>query len=61
MARRPPAPRRGPRIEGGEPGGRHRREDERGLGGQQVEGRQAVAELLAAGRRRVLDVCMAED
>jgi 23S rRNA (guanosine2251-2'-O)-methyltransferase len=26
-----------------------------------VEGRQAVAELLAAGRRPVLDVCMAED
>ena len=33
----------------------------RGLGGEQVEGRQAVAELLAARRRRVLDVCLADD
>jgi 23S rRNA (guanosine2251-2'-O)-methyltransferase len=31
-----------------------------GLGGEQVEGRQAVAELLAAGRRRVLDVWIDE-
>lgn len=29
---------------------------QRGLGGEQVEGRHAVAELLAAGRRRVSDV-----
>jgi 23S rRNA (guanosine2251-2'-O)-methyltransferase len=35
--------------------------DHRGLGGEQVEGRQAVAELLAARRRRVLDVCLADD
>jgi 23S rRNA (guanosine2251-2'-O)-methyltransferase len=33
----------------------------RGLGGEQVEGRRAVAELLAAGRRPVLDVWMSED
>ena len=33
---------------------------ERGLGGEQVEGRQAVAELLAAGRRRVIDVWVDE-
>jgi 23S rRNA (guanosine2251-2'-O)-methyltransferase len=33
----------------------------RGLGGEQVEGRQAVAELLAARRRPVVDVWMAQD
>lgn len=33
----------------------------RGLGGQQVEGRQAVAELLAARRRAVIDVWMAQE
>ena len=33
----------------------------RGLGGEQVEGRQAVAELLAAGRRRVTDVWVDAD
>jgi 23S rRNA (guanosine2251-2'-O)-methyltransferase len=32
-----------------------------GVGGEQVEGRQAVAELLAAGRRGVIDVWMAQD
>jgi 23S rRNA (guanosine2251-2'-O)-methyltransferase len=32
-----------------------------GVGGEQVEGRQAVAELLAAGRRGVTDVWMAQD
>src|SRR4051812_49506422 len=32
----------------------------RGLGGEQVEGRQAVRELLLAGRRRVKDVWIAE-
>lgn len=31
------------------------------IGGEQVEGRQAVAELLAAGRRGVTDVWMAQD
>jgi 23S rRNA (guanosine2251-2'-O)-methyltransferase len=36
-------------------GGRH------GLGGDQVEGRRAVRELLAAGRRPVHEVWMAED
>jgi len=39
-------------------GGRPRRTE---LGGEQVEGRQAVAELLAAGRRAVTDVWMAQD
>jgi len=33
----------------------------RGLGGDQVEGRQAVRELLLAGRRRVREILVAED
>jgi 23S rRNA (guanosine2251-2'-O)-methyltransferase len=33
----------------------------RGLGGEQVEGRQAVAELLVARRRQVVDVWMAQE
>jgi 23S rRNA (guanosine2251-2'-O)-methyltransferase len=33
----------------------------RGLGGDQVEGRQAVRELLIAGRRRVREVWMVDD
>jgi 23S rRNA (guanosine2251-2'-O)-methyltransferase len=33
----------------------------KGLGGEQVEGRQAVRELLKAGRRRVREVWVAED
>lgn len=33
----------------------------RGLGGEQVEGRQAVRELLLAGRRRVRDLWLADD
>ena len=36
------------------------RRQPRGLGGEQVEGRRAVRELLAAGRRRVRDVWLAE-
>jgi 23S rRNA (guanosine2251-2'-O)-methyltransferase len=49
-------------------GGRPRRAElnrapsaKRGLGGEQVEGRQAVAELLAAGRRPAVDVWMAQE
>jgi 23S rRNA (guanosine2251-2'-O)-methyltransferase len=38
-----------------------RRSSPRGLGGDQVEGRQAVRELLIAGRRRVRDVLVAAD
>jgi 23S rRNA (guanosine2251-2'-O)-methyltransferase len=38
-----------------------RRPAPRGLGGEQVEGRQAVRELLLAGRRRVKEVWLAED
>ena len=33
----------------------------KGLGGDQVEGRQAVRELLIAGRRRAKDIWLAED
>ena len=36
------------------------RDDKDGVGGEQVEGRQAVAELLRAGRRKVYDVWLAE-
>ncbi|MGH9164072.1 MAG: 23S rRNA (guanosine(2251)-2'-O)-methyltransferase RlmB, partial [Acidimicrobiales bacterium] len=36
-------------------------EPQRSLGGEQVEGRQAVRELLAAGRRRVRALYMSED
>ena len=43
------------------PVGRHRSGDPgRGLGGEQVEGRRAVRELLVAGRRRVRDVWLAQ-
>jgi 23S rRNA (guanosine2251-2'-O)-methyltransferase len=35
--------------------------EKRGLGGEQVEGRQAVRELLLAGRRKVLELWLAED
>lgn len=35
--------------------------DNRGLGGTQIEGRQAVRELLLAGQRRVHEIVMSED
>lgn len=67
-------PPRGPRPRGGQPrrpGGRQvrpgaapgagRPRAARGLGGDQVEGRQAVRELLAANRRRVREVWLATD
>lgn len=38
-----------------------RRTGPHGLGGEQVEGRQAVRELLLVGRRRVRDVWLADD
>ncbi|MGH9028273.1 MAG: 23S rRNA (guanosine(2251)-2'-O)-methyltransferase RlmB, partial [Acidimicrobiales bacterium] len=38
-----------------------RRDGPRGLGGEQVEGRQAVKELLSAGNRRVREVWMVQD
>lgn len=37
------------------------RKTEKGLGGEQVEGRQAVRELLIAGKRRVYEVWVAGD
>ena len=40
---------------------RTRRPTERGLGGDQVEGRRAVRELLAAKRRKTREVWLAED
>jgi len=40
--------------------GRRRQAEPRGLGGDQVEGRQAVRELLLAGRRRVRELYVAE-
>ena len=43
--------------EGSTRGGR----EERGLGGTQIEGRQAVRELLLAGRRRVLEILISEE
>ena len=59
-----PRPRPGPRGRGpGRPTPRRpgqSQTDRRGLGGEQVEGRQAVRELLAARRRPVRDVWLAE-
>ncbi|MGZ6962341.1 MAG: hypothetical protein ACXVLM_21815, partial [Ilumatobacteraceae bacterium] len=41
--------------------GEERRKPEKTLGGEQVEGRQAVRELLIAGRRKVREVWVATD
>jgi 23S rRNA (guanosine2251-2'-O)-methyltransferase len=41
--------------------GRPRPSAPRALGGEQVEGRQAVRELLLAGRRRALEIWLADD
>ncbi|MCA1693109.1 MAG: 23S rRNA (guanosine(2251)-2'-O)-methyltransferase RlmB [Acidimicrobiales bacterium] len=60
---RPPrrgGPNRRPERSGGRPPRREAGPD-KGLGGEQVEGRQAVAELLLARRRRVREVWLAED
>ena len=45
------------------PGGRdlHPARGAKGLGGEQVEGRQAVRELLLAGRRKVREIVMASE
>lgn len=45
----------------GKGGGGKRRRASRGLGGDQVEGRQAVRELLLAGKRQVREVLMIDD
>jgi 23S rRNA (guanosine2251-2'-O)-methyltransferase len=42
-------------------GRRGRASSDRGLGGDQVEGRQAVRELLIAGRRKVREIWMIDD
>lgn len=42
-------------------GGRPPQAKPRGLGGEQVEGRQAVRELLLAGKRRIREVLVADD
>lgn len=42
-------------------GGPVRRSGPKGLGGEQVEGRQAVRELLLAGRRKVIEVLIAAE
>lgn len=63
-AKRPPKRRPGPPRRGGRPATTSptsRPSGPRGLGGEQVEGRQAVRELLLAGRRRVRDVWIADD
>ncbi|MCU1375878.1 MAG: rRNA methyltransferase [Actinomycetia bacterium] len=61
-----PTGRGGPARRGRPPGGggeeeQHGTSARRGLGGEQVEGRQAVRELLLGGRRRVRDVWLVED
>ena len=43
------------------PTGEERRKPEKTLGGEQVEGRQAVRELLIAGKRKVREVWVATD
>ena len=50
-----------PRPRSGDPRVGRSTVDAKGLGGGQVEGRQAVRELLKAGRRRVREVWVAED
>jgi 23S rRNA (guanosine2251-2'-O)-methyltransferase len=63
---RPPQP-RGPRratagpARGGPSGPRPAASKERGLGGTQVEGRQAVRELLLAGRRKVHEILLSTE
>lgn len=54
----------GPPSRRGKPGGRSGKRSpaaKRGLGGDHVEGRQAVRELLLAGKRRVREIVMIED
>ncbi len=55
------APQAGPRTRSSDPRVGRPARDARGLGGEQVEGRQAVRELLKAGRRRVREVWVADD
>ena len=48
---------RGPRRQGDAP----RKSSEKSLGGEQVEGRQAIREMLIAGRRKVREIWIAND
>jgi len=50
-----------PRPRSGDPRVGRPAQEAKGLGGEQVEGRQAVRELLKAGRRRVREVWVADD
>ena len=67
MSSRPPRrparrdQRRGPRRDEGRDPGRMTAPKERGLGGTQVEGRQAVRELLLAGTRRPYEVLLSSE
>ena len=54
-------PRQAPRVRSADPRVGRPARDEKALGGEQVEGRQAVRELLKAGRRRVREVWVADD
>ena len=54
-------PRRAPGLKKRAPAPPRRRPSDRGLGGDQVEGRRAVRELLVARRRRTREVWLAED
>ena len=55
------APARGARIGSNGATGAPRKPTEKGLGGEQVEGRQAVRELLIAQRRKVREIWFAND
>lgn len=58
---RPTSQRHGQRRAPGSPPSQARQRGPKGLGGTQVEGRQAVRELLLAGTRRVKEVLIASD
>ncbi len=60
MSPRPPAPGRGPRRGPSARAGAPRRPTSEGLGGEQVEGRRAVLEVLKARRRSVQRILLAD-
>ncbi len=57
----PPSRRRRKGAAGSGSDGRRRQTKKKGLGGDQIEGRQAVRELLLAGNRRIHEVLMIDD
>lgn len=59
-SRRAPVPRVGAPIRGGDVAPRRKTTAGDGLGGDQVEGRQAVRELLYANRRPIVSIAIAE-